>query len=61
MKKNYLSSWSEEIDLEDLKTEASERNLSLDLIDEARDALSRSCGRKSKKSKPFKPSNNCWQ
>lgn len=61
MKKNLLSSWSEEIDLEDLKEEASKCNISLGLVDEAREALTRSCGRRNKKSKFFKISNECWQ
>ena len=60
-KKNY-SSWAEEIDLDELNGEAADKyNISLNVIDDIKDALVKSSARTSKKSKMIhKCRRECW-
>lgn len=58
--KNF-SSWAEDINLDDLNSEAQEYDLPLDVLEDACSVLNRSTGRYNKKGKPIKRKKECWQ
>lgn len=61
MKNKNLSTWAEEFDLNEISLEASEYNLSQDLLEEACEVLTRSSSRQIKRIKNHKRKRECWQ
>lgn len=61
MKNRNVSSWAEEFNCDDLSLEANEYNLSMDVLEEAKEVLTRSSGRQFKKGKFLKHRKECWQ
>ena len=60
MKNKNISLWAEDISYDDLGNEANEHNLSLELLEDACEVLSRNAGRMTKQQK-FKRKKECWQ
>lgn len=61
VKNKNLSSWADVFDYDEIKSEVDQYNLSIDLLEEAREVLNRSSGRVSKQNKIIKHKKECWQ
>lgn len=61
MKNKNFSLWAEDFDYENLSEEANKYNLSLGLLEDAREVLTRCTNKKIRGAKSIKHKRECWQ
>ena len=61
MKNKNFSLWAEDFDYENLSEEANKYNLTLDVLEDAREVLTRCTNKKIRSAKNVKRKRECWQ
>jgi len=61
VRNKHVSSWAEEFDYEELNEDLSNTSVPLTLLEEAREALTRTTKQRAKKNKIIKTRKECWQ